>query len=163
MNASIILLLAVTVLYAGYNLLVKVSSGYVPAHATTTIAATITLQLGALAASLVFVLVLLLRGNATFALNAPAFWWAAAGGIAIGVAEILYFYLFRGAFGNAPVSANLAIPIVVGGTILLATVGSWLFLSESMTWPRLIGAGMIIAGVAVMFLDNTALSAGRTH
>ena len=34
---GIFLLAAVTVLYAGYNLFIKVSGGYVPAAATTTV------------------------------------------------------------------------------------------------------------------------------
>ena len=54
MWASVTLLLAITVLYAGYNLLVKVSSSHVPASATSTVLATICLQLAALAASVVF-------------------------------------------------------------------------------------------------------------
>ena len=43
MYASLILLLGITSLYAGYNLLVKVSSGHVPAVATTPILAAIAL------------------------------------------------------------------------------------------------------------------------
>ena len=51
MYVSLTLLLAVTVLYAGYNLLVKVSSSHVPAVATTPILATIALQVAAIAVS----------------------------------------------------------------------------------------------------------------
>ena len=113
MYASIILLLSVTALYAGYNLLIKISSGYIPAETTTTIMATISLQIAALAVSCVFAAGLLVRGNAVFAVTTPALVWAIAAGLCIGAAEIGYFYLFRGAFGEPAVSANFAIPIIV--------------------------------------------------
>ena len=51
MWTEILLLLAITVIYAGYNRLVKVSSNYVPEPATSTVLATICLQRAALAAS----------------------------------------------------------------------------------------------------------------
>ncbi len=44
---ALMLLLTVTTLYAGYNLLIKIAGGYVPVEATTTIFATICLQLAA--------------------------------------------------------------------------------------------------------------------
>ena len=56
---TLLLLLTVTTLYAGYNLLVKVSGGFVPAEATTTIFATICLQLAALATSIAICCVIL--------------------------------------------------------------------------------------------------------
>ena len=45
--ASWLLLISVTVLYSGYNLLIKVSASHVPEAATTTIQTTICLQLAA--------------------------------------------------------------------------------------------------------------------
>ncbi len=160
MAATFILLLTVTALYTGYNLLIKVSTGYVPEYATTTIIATITLQVAALAVSCVFALGLLVRGNAVFELTAPVYFWAAAAGLCIGAAEIGYFYLFRGVAGQAPVTANFAIPVIVGGTILLAIAASWIFLNESLSWTKIGGAIMIVAGLVVMFLDKSSLSVG---
>ncbi len=49
--AGLLLLVTVTTLYAGYNLLIKVSVSHVPAAATSTIVATICLQVAALPAS----------------------------------------------------------------------------------------------------------------
>jgi hypothetical protein len=51
---SLGLLIAVTMLYAGYNLLINISGGPVPAIATTPVAATICLQLAAFSTSLLF-------------------------------------------------------------------------------------------------------------
>ena len=72
MYASLILLLGVTSLYAGYNLLVKVSSGHVPAVATTPILATIALQVAALAVSAAFAAGLVLRGGHVLAVSPAA-------------------------------------------------------------------------------------------
>ena len=160
MAATFILLLTVTALYTGYNLLIKVSSGYVPLETTTTILATITLQVAALGVSCIFALALLVRGGEEFSLSVPAFFWAAAAGLCIGAAEIGYFYLFRGTMDDAPVSANFAIPVIVGGTILLAIAASWIFLNESLSWAKAVGGAMIVAGVIVMFLDKSPLRAG---
>ena len=59
---SLALLLAATICYAGYNLLIKQSSGFAGVAAITTITATITLQLTALMVSLVFLLILRMSG-----------------------------------------------------------------------------------------------------
>lgn len=154
MYASLALLLGVTVLYAGYNLLVKVSSGHVPDVATTPILATIALQAAALAASAVFAAALVLRGGQSLAVSAPAVSWAVAAGLCIGAAEIGYFYLFRGAGGAEPMAANVAIPIVVSGAIVLTLLVSWLVFREPFTWVRLLGAVLVVAGVATLFADS---------
>ena len=110
MYASLILLLGVTSLYAGYNLLVKVSSGHVPAVATTPILATIALQVAALAVSAAFAAGLVLRSGHVLAVSPAAVAWAVAAGLCIGAAEIGYFYLFRGVGGAQPMAANVANP-----------------------------------------------------
>ena len=114
---GLLLLITVTVLYAGYNLFIKVSGSHVPEVATTTIAATICLQLAALAISLVFVSVLLVRGGHVMQLSLGAYGWAAVAGLCIGGAEIAYFYLFGGIGTVKPMAANVAIPAIAhGGT-----------------------------------------------
>ncbi len=100
------LLIAITALYAGYNLLVKVSSTCVPESATSTVLATICLQLAALAASSTFVLVLLARGGQVLKLSPTAYAWAAGAGLCVGFAEIGYFYLFRGIGRTARTSCS---------------------------------------------------------
>ena len=106
--ASVILLAVVTVLYAGYNLLVKFSGNHVPETATTTIAATICIQLAALFTSAVFLGALAFRGGHTFALSPSAYLWAAAAGLCIGGAEIGYLYLFGGIGPFKPMDASVS-------------------------------------------------------
>lgn len=156
MYGALILLATVTCLYAGYNLFIKVSSSHVPVEVTSTIAATITLQIAALLASLIFVAGLLMRGNAVLAVPSSALMWAALAGFCIGTAEIGYFYLFRGGLNHDAMAANIAIPVILGGTVLITIFVSWLFLSESLSWTKMIGAGAIIVGVALMFVDTNS-------
>ena len=139
MYVSLILLLGVTSLYAGYNLLVKVSSDHVPAAATTPILATIALQIAALGVSAAYATGLVLRGGHVLAVSPPAVAWAVAAGLCIGAAEIGYFYLFRGVAGGEPMAANVAIPIVVSGAIVFTLLVSWLVLREPFTSVRCSG------------------------
>ena len=154
MHASVILLLIITFLYASYNLLIKVSTDFVPEGATSTILATMALQAAALAVSSVLAVFLILRGNQALSLSAPAYGWAIAAGVCIGLAEIGYFYLFRGFLSSDPVPAGIAIPTIVGGTILIAFLASWLVFSESFTWLRFLGIVLIITGVIAIFAGN---------
>lgn len=154
MYLSLVLLLGVTILYAGYNLLVKVSSGHVPAAATTPILATLSLQIAAATVSAAFALTLVLRGGQVLAVSPAAVAWAVAAGLCIGAAEIGYFYLFRGVGGGEPMAANVAIPVIVSGAIVLTLVASWLVLREPFTWVRLVGAALVACGVVVLFADS---------
>lgn len=148
------LLLLVTVFYAGYNLLIKLSGAAVPPTATTTIVATLCLQLAALSTSLVFGAVLYAHGGHEFRLPSGALLWAVLAGVAIGAAEIGYFYLFGGIGAIRPIAANVAIPIVVSGTIVITMLTSWLVFGEAMGWRQVIGACCILVGTAVLFSDR---------
>ena len=150
----ILLLTAITALYAGYNLLVKVSSNHVPESATTTVLATICLQLAALAASGTFALVLLARGGHVLKLSTTAYVWAAAAGLCIGLAEIGYFYLFRGVGGTGPVAANVAVPVIVTGTVVLTMLLSFFALRESLGAMQIAGTVVVVIGIAMIFSNG---------
>ena len=107
---GLILLAAVTALYAGYNLFIKLSGGYVPAEATTTIMATICIQIAALITSGVFFLMLTLRGGQVFTLSMGSYFWAAVAGVCIGGAEIGYLYLFGGVGLSKPMAQVSSFP-----------------------------------------------------
>lgn len=154
------LLVLVTVFYAGYNFLVKVSSEHVPQQATSTILLTITLQVAALTCSILYLGTLLAGGKHSFAVSGPAFVWAASAGVAIGAAEICYFYLFSGTGGYEPAPGSIVIPVVVSGTILLTMLASVMFLGETVTWHEWTGAMLVIAGIALMFSDGRTANLG---
>ena len=154
MWTGILLLSAITALYAGYNLLVKVSSNHVPESATSTVLATICLQIAALAASGTFALVLLARGGHVLKLSPAAYAWAAGAGLCIGLAEIGYFYLFRGVGGSGPVAASVAVPAIVTGTVVLTMLVSSLALKEPLGAMQIAGMAVVVIGIAMIFSEG---------
>ena len=156
--AGLLLLVTVTTLYAGYNLLIKVSAAHVPASATSTIAATICLQIAALTTSMLFLSIALIRGGQVLQLTWGAYTWAAAAGLCIGGAEIAYFYLFAGIGTIKPMAANVVIPTVVSGTIMITAIAAYFIFRESLTPIQLAGIGCVVLGVVLLNLGNgTAL------
>lgn len=147
---SLLLVAVITALYASYNLLVKVSSDYVPVSATSTVLATICLQLAALSASLCFLGFLITRGGHVLSLSNRAYLWAAGAGLCIGVAEICYFYLFRGSEAREAAAANVAIPIIVSGTIAITLVVSYFLFREPLTPVQLGGTLLVVTGMALI-------------
>jgi drug/metabolite transporter (DMT)-like permease len=141
------LLFGVMLLYSGYNLFIKVSGGQVPASATTTVAATICLQLAALATSMLFLGSLVIRGGHSFA-------WAALAGLCIGGAEIGYLYLFGGIGQSRSMPASIAIPIIVSGTIVVSLLVSYTLLKEEVTLNQWLGCSLIVAGIFFLFANG---------
>ncbi len=152
--AGLLLLVTVTTLYAGYNLLIKVSAGHVPAAATSTIAATICLQIAALMTSILFLSIALIRGGQVLQLTWGAYVWAAAAGLCIGGAEIAYFYLFGGIGTIKPMAANVVIPTVVSGTIVITAIAAYFIFRESLTPIQFAGVGCIILGVLLLYFGK---------
>ena len=154
--AGLILLAVVTVLYAGYNLFIKLSGGHMPAEATTTIVAAVCVQLAALTTSAVFLSILAVRGGQVFALSTGSYLWAAAAGLCIGSAEIAYLYLFGGVGLDKPMAANVAIPTIVSGTIVIAMVFSYFVLKEEVSWNQIFGSLLIVSGIVLFFVKTQA-------
>ena len=154
MPSSLLLMLVITFAYAGYNLFIKVSSNYMPTDLSSTLLATIALQVAALSVSCVAAAVLLLRGDSMMALPMSAYTWAMLAGLCAGLAEIGYFFLFRGFGGAPPMAANIAIPFIVSGTIVIAVIFAWLVLKETMTWQKAAGMLLIAVGVATIYIDH---------
>lgn len=154
--AGLILLAGVTVFYAGYNLFIKLSGGQVPVEATTTILATICIQLAALSTSALFFSVLALRGGHVFALSMGSYFWAAVAGICIGGAEIGYLYLFGGIGLSKPMEASVAIPTIVSGTIVISMLFSYFVLKETIAWNQMLGSLLIVFGITLFFIKAQA-------
>ena len=150
MNAWMLLLL-ITLMYAGYNLFVKVSGDHAAGTVTTTILATISLQTAALVVSLIFATYLFMRGGQTFALPPASYKWAVLSGVCIGIAEIGYFYLFSGTGLRQTIPASTAIPIIVCGTAVVAFIVSAVFLNEPFGWRQILGVVLVVLGVGALF------------
>ena len=148
---ALILLALVTLLYAGYNLFVKVSSDHVPDGVTSTVLATICLQFSALLLSTIFAVYLLRQGNQELQLNTPTYGWAVAAGLCIGAAEIGYFYLFGTFVYAKSIPANIVIPTVVSGTVVITLLVSYFIFGELMSPIRLFGAILAIVGIVIIY------------
>ena len=51
-------------------------------------------------------------------------------------------------------SANVAIPFIVSGTIVVTVIIAWLLFREPMTWQKVLGTVLIVSGVATIYLDR---------
>ena len=149
---TILLLAIITFCYAGYNLFIKISASHVPESATTTVLATFVMQSMTLVPTLALFSVLKLQGGHVFKLDPSAFLWAAIAGVSIGAAEVAYYYLFSGIGQARVIEANVAVPIIVGGTVGVVVLASALLLKEAFGWPQMVGTALIMGGVFMTFL-----------
>ena len=154
--SGLLLLTLVTLLYAGYNLFIKASSSHIPDKVTSSVLATICLQFSALLLSTFFAIYLLRKGGQTLQLNNQAYAWAAAAGLCIGAAEIGYFYLFGTFSYGKSIPANIVIPAVVCGTIVIALLTSYLIFGESVSLVQLVGAILAISGIVMLYAGKRA-------
>lgn len=151
---TLIVLVLVTLCYAAYNLLVKVSTSHITSPETPPILATIALQVTALLVSLSY-LAFLGRQSVSVALPTRAWLWGAGAGLCIGIAEVLYFYLFRGFENERQISASTAIPFVVGGTIVVAVTLSWVLFRETLTRGQWAGVGFSLFGMILLATSSS--------
>ena len=144
------LLITVTLAYAGYNLFIKLA-GAQNINNNNGIAATLCLQIFALIVTSVFSIYLSSLGENIFVLPSKTYLYAVFGGISIGIAEIGYFYLFNASNTDGALNANTAIPIILGGTILVTMIFSFYVLKESFNYHKIIGTIFIIIGIYLIF------------
>ena len=144
------LLITVTLAYAGYNLFIKLA-GAQNINNNNGIAATLCLQIFALIVTSVFSIYLSSLGENIFVLPSKTYLYAVFGGISIGIAEIGYFYLFNASNTEGALNANTAIPIILGGTILVTMIFSFYILKESFNYHKIIGTIFIIIGIYLIF------------
>lgn len=90
-------------------------------------------------------------GENIFVLPSKTYLYAVFGGISIGIAEIGYFYLFNASNTDGALNANTAIPIILGGTILVTMIFSFYILKESFNYHKIIGTIFIIIGIYLIF------------
>ena len=76
-------------------------------------------------------------------------------GISIKIAEIGYFVLFNPTNPNGALNANVTIPIVLGGTILITMFLSFYYFKESYNLNKIIGTLFIIIGIYLILVKKT--------
>ena len=150
---NLLLLVIVTLSYAGYNLFIKLAGSH-NINNSNGIAATLCLQIFALIVTSVFSVYLFSKGEKIFVLPSKAYLYAIFGGISIGFAEIGYFYLFNASNPNGALNANTAIPIILGGTILITMFFSFYIFKESYNYQKILGTSFIIFGIYLVLIKN---------
>jgi drug/metabolite transporter (DMT)-like permease len=53
-------------------------------------------------------------------------------------------------------AANLAIPTIVTGTIVITMLVAYFVFKEPLGWRHLLGIGLIVAGILVLFVRDGA-------
>ena len=150
---NLIILVIVTISYAGYNLFIKLASSQ-NLNNSNSIAATLCLQLFALFVTILFSFYLFSKGEKIFVLPSKSYLYAIFAGISIGLAEIGYFYLFNESNPKGASNANAVIPVILGGTILITMIFSFIFLRESFNYKRIFGTFFIIFGIYLVLQNN---------
>jgi transporter family protein len=141
MNASsIVTVLIVATLYGAYNFSIKAGSDGI--HQ---IVGAVVLQIVAALIGIASLLYLSCSEGIRFQITPKGLSFSVLAGIAVGIAEILSFYVF-----SKGVPATVAIPIIVGGTALTGTIFGILFLGETLSWNQ--GAGVILMIVAIVLV-----------
>ena len=153
MTNNLIILVIVTISYAGYNLFIKLASSQ-NLNNSNSIAATLCLQLFALFVTILFSFYLFSKGEKIFVLPSKSYLYAIFAGISIGLAEIGYFYLFNESNPKGASNANTVIPVILGGTILITMIFSFISLSESFNYKRIFGTFFIIFGIYLVLQNN---------
>ena len=136
---SIAILAAIAILSGSYNFFIKAGSDGI-----NQILGAVILQVVAASIGCLMLLVLSMRGT-TFQVTTKGCGYAILAGVAIGIAEILSFYLF-----SRGMSASLGIPLIVGGTAACGALLGVLFLGETLSFAQFTGVVIIVFGSALL-------------
>lgn len=126
--------------YGFYNFFIKISSGNIHQVVGAVILQATAALFG------ILILVYLKLANKELLISQKGILFAVLAGICIGIAEISYFVVF-----SKGIDASVAIPIVMGGTVLIGSVLGIIFLKEALSLWHVLASVLIIAGIAVMY------------
>ena len=133
------LALLIAVALGGYHVLLKLSAESIDQALGAVVLQLVAATLGGL------VLVVLLGRGVSPRVSPRGLWLAAGAGACVGVAEILSFWLF-----STGVPASRGVPVVVGGSILVAAVAGAVLLRERLCPTQWLGIALIVAGVVAL-------------
>jgi drug/metabolite transporter (DMT)-like permease len=80
--------------------------------------------------------------------------WAICAGIAVGVAEMLSFFV-----SSLGVQAMQSIPTIIGGSVFFGCLLGFVLLHEVLSLTGWVGVAMICAGISLVGLDPAATAA----
>lgn len=131
--------------YALYNIFIKQASSHIGE-----IQGAVILQAVALLLGLGWLMYLRTQGVAA-EVTSKGIWLSVAAGIFVGLAEICSFLVFaRG------VPASVGIPVIIGGSVLIAAVIGLLWLKETLGWYQVLGLICIVGGIWLLSAKGPA-------
>ena len=83
-----------------------------------------------------------------FRFNYTGMAWSMGAGVAVGLAEMLSFFV-----SSQGVPAVQSIPVIIGGSVVCGTVLGYLFLDETLTWRGWLGVGLVLCGICMVGMD----------
>lgn len=122
--------------YALYNIFIKLSSAHIHEVAGAVILQIMAFILGA--AWLIYLKI----NHVHTEMTSRGIWLAVLAGIFVGLAEIFSFIVF-----SKGVPASAGVPVIIGGSVLIAAVIGFLWLKESLTLTNIMGLILIIGGI----------------
>eukprot|EP00956_Cyclotella_meneghiniana_P020932 scaffold37547_cov75-Cyclotella_meneghiniana.AAC.3 len=135
--------------YSSYNICIKKGSASI-----NPIMGGVILQFVAAAfGSVVLGVMVLINGTSSLKYDNAGLLWSCAAGIAVGIAEILSFFV-----SGLGVNATQSIPIIVGGSVLFGAFLGLIMLGESMMWPGWVGVALVTTGIGFVATSSEQAS-----
>lgn len=122
--------------YALYNIFIKMASGHIHEITGAVILQAVAFVIGGL-----WLIYLKMKGVPT-EVTSKGIGLAVLAGIFVGLAEIFSFLVF-----SKGVPASAGIPVIIGGSVLIAAAIGFLWLRETLTLSNLLGLALIVAGI----------------
>ena len=125
--------------YGAYNVFIKIASGHINQIVGAVILQIVAAMLGGV------LLVILKMTNASLTISQKGVVYAVLAGLFVGLAEITSFFVF-----SKGVSASVGVPIIIGGSVLVAAMLGLFFLKESLSPMQYLAIALIVAGVGLL-------------
>ncbi|HYF04738.1 MAG TPA: EamA family transporter [Patescibacteria group bacterium] len=125
--------------FGAYNFFIKVASGHIHQILGAVILQLVATLTGAL------VLLYLRYTNVPLKFSEQGFIYAVLAGVFVGLAEITSFIVF-----SKGVSISTGIPIIIGVSVIFASLLGFLFLKEPIHLQGILGIILIIAGIVLL-------------
>jgi len=135
----ILLALFTAIFYGVYNFFIKVSAGYINQIAGAVILQAVATAVGG------GILLFLKITNTPVAISNKGILYAVLAGVFVGLAEITSFFVF-----SKGVAVSTGVPIIIGGSVVFASILGILFLKETLTPIHLIAVILVIIGVVLL-------------
>lgn len=138
--------LCCAIAYALYNIFIKKGSSHINPVLGGVILQFVAALLGSV---LLGILILKEGGSEVIVFDSDGIFWAVLAGVAVGVAEIVSFFV-----SSLGVQAMQSIPIIIGGSVMFGTVIGAVALHEDLSLRGWFGVVMISVGISLVGLDS---------